>query len=186
MVILFRSWTGYTITENAALGHLAYQSSEHGIPGPASKAVDGNLSPDRALNRSCSCTSSEVNPWWVVDLGRPRDVVRVDIINRIDNCGTMHILLLDIHLIFFSRVVLGGNRVTILCYKLLKSIVSKGVHRRRAWFKFISFFSRLSSWFQRRCEPHSSGWCSPCPWKLPSVQPLHRHCRRNVEHYLWH
>ncbi|XP_072050141.1 uncharacterized protein [Amphiura filiformis] len=67
-----------------ATGKPAFQSSngrEGSIHGPASNAVDGNLSPD-FNGRSCTLTQSEGQPWWYVDLGREYEVTSVKIVNR--------------------------------------------------------------------------------------------------------
>ena len=70
----------------------AYQSSVHqdgnGNYYPASYAVDSHRHTDyTAVPHSCSISSSETNPWWVVDLGVPLTVTGI-VFTNIDRPGT--------------------------------------------------------------------------------------------------
>jgi len=74
-------------TYNAALNRPAYQSSVHSDSAGryvASLANDGiretNASKDAKAR--CSASEPETNPWWAVDLGRPRTIYGVDFTNR--------------------------------------------------------------------------------------------------------
>jgi len=56
---------------NLAFNKTASQSSTHIV---ASRAVDGN-------QKTRSCTSGELRPWWSVDLGAAYDVGQVTVTN---------------------------------------------------------------------------------------------------------
>jgi hypothetical protein len=78
-----------TASEDLALNHTTWQSSTgnfcFGSPCPASLSVDGNKD-SNLLHGSCSHTLVDVNPWWVVDIGRQRTVISgVNLINRGDD-----------------------------------------------------------------------------------------------------
>ncbi|XP_070577193.1 uncharacterized protein [Ptychodera flava] len=80
---------GCTVPEglrNEAVGSPATQSSKKG-GAKAGRAVDGNADGDMAKGKSCSKTSEEDNPWWMVDLGRSTNVYVVTITNRQDCCS---------------------------------------------------------------------------------------------------
>ena len=68
--------------ENYALHRPAFSSSQERRDGVPSAAVDGNPDPDQLGGGSCAVTDDELNPWWAVDLQRPRRVTSVEIINR--------------------------------------------------------------------------------------------------------
>jgi len=74
------------VTYNAAFQRPAYQSSvyvdDHGSY-PAYLANDGSRT-TRSLY--CAISQRQNNPWWAVDLGGPRTVSRVDILNTEDAC----------------------------------------------------------------------------------------------------
>jgi hypothetical protein len=61
--------------QNVAQGKTASQSSTWSSTTPASNAVDGNLS-------TMSHTSSELNAWWMVDLGGVFNISEISIWNR--------------------------------------------------------------------------------------------------------
>ncbi|XP_042345201.1 fucolectin-4-like [Plectropomus leopardus] len=74
----YRAPTG----QNLALQGKATQSSLHSI-GIANNAIDG----DRATvwsRASCSHTTSQLNPWWRLDLGKTHKVFSVNITNYIN------------------------------------------------------------------------------------------------------
>ena len=62
----------------------AYQSSMSS-GGEASRAIDGNKNTNY-FSGSCSHTSSELKPYWYVNIGIPRTVKGVRITNRADCC----------------------------------------------------------------------------------------------------
>lgn len=68
--------------KNIARTGKATQSSV-GYRSPAEKAIDGNH--DGSF-RSCSCTNSERNAWWEVDLGGEFTIDSVSVFNRTDCC----------------------------------------------------------------------------------------------------
>lgn len=76
---------------NLAEGKTATQSSTYtggDGTGPASKAVDGNT--DGAFaNGSVSHTTSESNPWWIVDLGSSVPIDRIEVWNRTENAARL-------------------------------------------------------------------------------------------------
>ena len=63
--------------KNLALNRGTYQSTTLG-PHPADKAVDGN----RYDYHSCTHTTGETDPFWVVDLGEVYRIGHVSITNR--------------------------------------------------------------------------------------------------------
>ena len=75
----------YVYNYNFASGKNAWQSSEC-CRGQPNLALDGNRDSNYHHN-SCTHTSSESNPWWMVDLGRVVYVARIIIQNRGDCCG---------------------------------------------------------------------------------------------------
>ena len=68
--------------KNIARTGKATQSSV-GYNSPAAKAIDGNHNGSFA---SCSCTNSERNAWWEVDLGGEFAIDSVAVWNRTDCC----------------------------------------------------------------------------------------------------
>lgn len=54
--------------------------------GAAARAIDGNPDGDYS-NDSVTHTEKETNPWWLVDLGEPKDIGRIVVHNRSDCCG---------------------------------------------------------------------------------------------------
>ena len=52
----------------------------------ADKAVDGNFN-SNCMEKSCTHTNEEFQPWWTVDLGAEYLVSEVVITNRGDCCG---------------------------------------------------------------------------------------------------
>lgn len=62
-----------------ALNKKAVHSSQHQL-GAAGRAVDGNRD-----STSCSCTDTESNPWWRVDLQYGYKITAVTITNIDDN-----------------------------------------------------------------------------------------------------
>ncbi|XP_069709319.1 uncharacterized protein [Phaenicophaeus curvirostris] len=71
--------------QNVALRRPATQSSTSARSGGALSAVDGNRD-GNWRSGSCSQTETEREPWWTVDLGRPRAVAAVVVRNRLDCC----------------------------------------------------------------------------------------------------
>ncbi|XP_063183755.1 uncharacterized protein LOC134512307 [Chroicocephalus ridibundus] len=71
--------------QNLALRCPVAQSSTAGRLGSAINAVDGNRD-GNWHHGSCSQTQREPEPWWTVDLGRPRAVAAVVVRNRLDCC----------------------------------------------------------------------------------------------------
>ncbi|KAI3376244.1 hypothetical protein L3Q82_016753, partial [Scortum barcoo] len=84
--------TGHAITlqqslthgnlQNVALNKIATQSSIKDF-GDARRAVDGNRNPTY-ISGSCSCSSFEPNPWWMVDLQHVYKISAIAITNRDD------------------------------------------------------------------------------------------------------
>jgi hypothetical protein len=74
-----------TVNEaNVAQGATASQSSTYG-GAAASQAVDGDTTGAWSSN-SLSCTTSELNAWWQVDLGGLYEINVMDVWNRTDGC----------------------------------------------------------------------------------------------------
>lgn len=68
--------------KNVAVNGAATQSSTHGT-GTASKAIDGNKSPDWSKGgQTHTANAGETNPWWEVDLKTPAEIEKVTIGNR--------------------------------------------------------------------------------------------------------
>ncbi|XP_059827277.1 uncharacterized protein LOC132394946 [Hypanus sabinus] len=72
-------------TVNLASSGTAIQSSTD-ENGEAARAIDGSKSAD-ANERSCTRTTSSINPWWMLDLGSTYIVATVRITNRQDCCS---------------------------------------------------------------------------------------------------
>ena len=70
----------------ASRGAEASQSSNFNRLTGAGKAIDGVTRPS-TFNRGFTATSKELNPWWIVDLGAPRDIKKVVLWNRIECCS---------------------------------------------------------------------------------------------------
>ena len=73
------------ISENIAVNKTAYQSSTlmyNSEVYPASRAVDGNITP--ILSLSCSHNHNKNYAWWIVDLERNYDIAAVAITKRKD------------------------------------------------------------------------------------------------------
>lgn len=68
--------------QNVARAGTATQSSVD-YNSPAAKAIDGNHNGSFA---SCSCTKSEKDAWWEIDLGRELPISSVAVWNRTDCC----------------------------------------------------------------------------------------------------
>ncbi len=67
---------------NVAVGGKATQSSTHG-GGGASRAIDGNKSPDWGKGgQTHTSNAGEKEPWWELDLGKAVDVEKVKVWNR--------------------------------------------------------------------------------------------------------
>ena len=71
---------------NGAVGRPASQSST-AAGARASRAVDDSTDGDFA-NGSVTHTTSDLDAWWEVDLGSPRQIEWIDIWNRTDCCGS--------------------------------------------------------------------------------------------------
>nr|XP_002741091.1 PREDICTED: uncharacterized protein LOC100373294 [Saccoglossus kowalevskii] len=71
--------------DSVATGKTAVQSSQKG-GSKAGRAVDGNTD-SNFRNKSCSRTTLESEPWWMVDLSEIQDVYKVTLINRQDCCA---------------------------------------------------------------------------------------------------
>jgi putative membrane-bound dehydrogenase-like protein len=68
--------------KNVAANGAATQSSTHGT-GAASKAIDGNKSPDwNKGGQTHTANAGETNPWWELDLKTPAEIEKVTIANR--------------------------------------------------------------------------------------------------------
>jgi len=95
----------FSAGKNIARTGKATQSSV-GYSSPASKAIDGNRNGSFA---SCSCTASERNAWWEVDLGGEFAISSVAVWNRTDCCperlDNLSIQILD------GKRQLTGNRI---------------------------------------------------------------------------
>ena len=81
-------------TENIAAGKRTYQSSTYSdiyANGTADKAVDGNFDSD-FRNGHCSRTLRDIPSWWLLDLGKPMQVIEIRITNgltRLSNGSTI-------------------------------------------------------------------------------------------------
>ena len=64
----------------------ATQSSNQ-AGGVAARAVDANKDTGYISGRSCTHTTAESNPWWMIDLERVRSVKSVKLWNRADCCS---------------------------------------------------------------------------------------------------
>jgi len=64
---------------------MARQSSTY-TGGEAKKAIDGNVEMDFTKG-SVSHTEEQKNPWFVIDLGEPKEIATIKIHNRGDCCG---------------------------------------------------------------------------------------------------
>ena len=75
----------YPLAGNIALEKQTQQSSDYPSHHPVSSslAVDGNTNPNW-YSGSCSRTSIQFNPWWMVDLGREYPIDRVLVTSRGD------------------------------------------------------------------------------------------------------
>ena len=74
----------YDLPYNLALNRPAQQSSTIGKCA-ASKAVDGKITP-KEIN-SCSCTKSDSQAWWQVDLGEVATIQTIKVYNRGDEAN---------------------------------------------------------------------------------------------------
>ena len=76
---------------NLALNRPATQSSEYTpFPGPASRAVDGNVDPnfnDGSVSHTNNSVGPDGNAWWEVDLGAVRNIDHLQVFNRTDCCS---------------------------------------------------------------------------------------------------
>nr|XP_020850087.1 pentraxin fusion protein-like [Phascolarctos cinereus] len=73
---------------NIALGKISYQYSTFHPLGSSDKAIDRNEASDFYKN-SCTHTSDDFEPWWVVDLTSKFIVDNIMIIPRGDSCTGM-------------------------------------------------------------------------------------------------
>jgi len=81
-----KCWVFKECRENLALGMPTKQSSTFNSNTPASNAVDGDINPNHAGHR-CTHTTSQVEPWFRVDLGGSATVTDVALYNRLDCSG---------------------------------------------------------------------------------------------------
>ena len=88
--------------KNLALHKNAWTDSLFDANVPATKAVDGLLGTSVG-NGECAVTSSMKNPWWVVDLGRPRDIEYVLVTAR---SGMFNAVFIDVITVQYSIVTL--------------------------------------------------------------------------------
>ncbi|MEM6633241.1 MAG: discoidin domain-containing protein [Bacteroidota bacterium] len=72
---------GCSTTSNLALNQPATQSSTYGN-GVAGLANDGNLTGSSPWSADLQHTTSEVNPWWEVDLGSFSQIDQIRVVNR--------------------------------------------------------------------------------------------------------
>ena len=72
----------HEVEVNFAVNKNAWMISQWDTRNPASKAVDGHLGTDVDILRDCAVTDRTTNPWWVVDLGEPRNISYVDVTTR--------------------------------------------------------------------------------------------------------
>ncbi|XP_048584134.1 fucolectin isoform X1 [Nematostella vectensis] len=73
-------------TNNVALGKPTNQSSLDDIKGFSKHAVDG-IRNGNYMDKSCTSTKRQTNPWWRVDLQKSYVILRFFIVNRADCCG---------------------------------------------------------------------------------------------------
>ncbi len=72
----------FSAGRNIAAGGKAAQSSTNG-KAVASRAIDGNKSPDHSRQgQTHTSNAGETNPWWELDLGEARDIEKIGIWNR--------------------------------------------------------------------------------------------------------
>ena len=79
----------FIVAANLAIGRPTEQSStriKYGYTASSEMAVDGCDKTD-FLERCCTHTLDEAQPWWGVDLEATYDVVMVKVVNRGDCCG---------------------------------------------------------------------------------------------------
>ena len=67
------------ITYNAALNRPAYQTNVYQGAYPARFANDGSRHTTWNTGTKCAVAHRTNDPWWVVDLGRPTSINRVDL-----------------------------------------------------------------------------------------------------------
>ena len=75
----------YLLNLGLTLGTSAQSSTDYNST--SQEAIDGNLEPDFYAHSSCTHTTSEESPWWMIDLGVPTMIYAVSLVNRADCCG---------------------------------------------------------------------------------------------------
>ncbi|KAJ1174186.1 hypothetical protein NDU88_006009 [Pleurodeles waltl] len=75
-----------TTDPNVALNGTTRQSSTYDKFGASANAIDGSLITNY-LKSTCSHTDLDIEPWWMVDLGRVYQISFVVILNRGDCCS---------------------------------------------------------------------------------------------------
>ncbi|XP_078496922.1 pentraxin fusion protein-like isoform X2 [Lissotriton helveticus] len=75
-----------TTDPNVALSGTTSQSSTYDKFGASANAIDGSLITNY-LKNTCSHTDLDIEPWWMVDLGRVYQISFVVILNRGDCCS---------------------------------------------------------------------------------------------------
>ncbi len=85
----------------ARLGKASQKDTSNG--GEASRAIDGNTSPEFAKGGQTHSAENTLNPWWEVDLGEEKSIEAVDVYNRGDG-------VLSRRLDGYSLIILDGKR----------------------------------------------------------------------------
>lgn len=91
-------------SSNVALNKTTRQSSIYADTVVSNRAVDGNTNGDWNQS-SVSCTNSEENPWWEVDLGSNYYIDNINLWNRIDGAPSS----LSNYWVFVSQTPFGSS-----------------------------------------------------------------------------
>ncbi|XP_041379652.1 uncharacterized protein LOC121392550, partial [Gigantopelta aegis] len=126
--------------KNWALRKPTYQSSIMDHYFTSDRAVDGSLSNDAIMSRSCMHTQFETHPWWMVDLQMTLLVKEVYIMNRGDCCGyRLKHLYIEVYKGNIAQLHLVG-----LCHYQRESITSGIAKSFRCLYELMGQFVRLS------------------------------------------
>uniref|UniRef100_A0A803JJA6 Pentraxin n=1 Tax=Xenopus tropicalis TaxID=8364 RepID=A0A803JJA6_XENTR len=82
---------------NVALGGITSQSSTMAYYGNPRNANDGSLA-NNYLRSQCSYTKKETDPWWMVDLQKPYQILSVAVTNRVLECCKERLFGAEIHI----------------------------------------------------------------------------------------
>ncbi|XP_041447164.1 pentraxin fusion protein isoform X2 [Xenopus laevis] len=82
---------------NVALDGITSQSSTIAYYGNSRHANDGSLA-NNYLRSQCSYTKKEADPWWMVDLQKPYQILSVAVTNRVLECCKERLFNAEIHI----------------------------------------------------------------------------------------